>query len=122
MHKETEHNNVPPVRPIISGLGAITENISLFVEHHIKETSTKHPSYLQDTPHFLRVLQKINDGPKLPKNAMLVTGDITGAYANIPQDDGSQCLHEVLEEREEKNIPSAFLVSLMNLIQKYNIF
>ena len=53
---------------------------------------------------------------------MLVTGDITGAYANIPQDDGSQCLHEVLEEREDKNIPSAFLVSLMDLIQKYNIF
>ena len=67
VHKETKHNNVPPVRPIISGSGAITENISLFAEHHIKETSTKHPSYLQDIPHFLTVLQKINDGPKLPK-------------------------------------------------------
>ena len=26
--------------------------------------------------------------------------DVTGAYANIPQDGGSQCLHGVLEERE----------------------
>ena len=59
VHKETNHNNIPPVRPIISGSGSITENISLYVEHHIKESSIKHPSYLQDTPHFLRVVHKI---------------------------------------------------------------
>ena len=122
VHKETNHNNIPPVRPIISGSGSITENISLYVEHHIKEASMKHPSYLQDTPHFLRVVHKINSGRKLPNNSFLVTADITGAYANIPQDDGSQCLHEVLEERKDKTIPSAFLVKLMDLIQRYNIF
>ena len=123
VHKQSEHDkSVPPVRPIISGSGAITENISLYVEYHIKETSIKHPSYLQDTPHFLRVINKLNSGPKLPDNAMLVTADITGAYANIPQDDGSQCLHEALEEREDKTIPSEFIVKLMDLIQKHNIF
>ena len=122
VHKETKHDNIPPCRPIISGSGAITENISLYVEHHIKESSLKHPSYLQDTPHFLRVLNKINQGPKLPQNTMLVTSDITGAYHNIPQSDGSQCLFEVLEERKDKSVPSSFLVKLMDLIQKYNIF
>ena len=122
VHKETKHNNVPPVRPIISGSGSITENISLYVEHHIKEASVKHPSYLQDTPHFLRVVNKINSGPKLPDKSCLVTADITGAYANIPQEDGSKCLYEVLEEREDKTIPSAFIVKPMDLIQMYNIF
>ena len=29
VHKETEHNTVPPVRAIISGSRSITENISL---------------------------------------------------------------------------------------------
>ena len=53
---------------------------------------------------------------------MLVTSDIIGAYHNIPQDDGSDCLNEALEERTDKNIPSQFLVKLMDLIQKYNIF
>ena len=123
VHKQNEHGNiVPPVRPIISGSGSITENISLYVEHFIKETSTKHASYLQDTPHFLRVLNKLNSGPKLPDNAILVTADIIGAYANIPQEDGSLCLLESLEERQDKSIPSDFLVKLMDLIQKYNIF
>ena len=97
VHKQKEHDNsVPPVRPIISGSGSITENISLYVEHFIKETSTKHASYLQDTPHFLRVLNKLNSDSKLPDNAMLVTADIIGAYANIPQEDGSQCFLESL--------------------------
>ena len=76
VHKQNEHKEVPTVRPIISGSGSITENISLFVEHHIKDISIKHPSYLQDTPHFFRVINKINQGPKLPKNSMLVSSDI----------------------------------------------
>ena len=118
VHKQQEHNKTPPVRPIISGSGGITENISLYVEHHIKSMSILHPSYLQDTPHFLRVIHKINQGKKLPQNAMLVTSDIIGAYHNIPQDDGSDCLNEALEERTDKNIPSQFLVKSMDLIQK----
>ena len=45
--KQSEYGkNNPPVWPIISGSGAITENIGLYVEHHIKEKSIKHPSYL----------------------------------------------------------------------------
>ena len=53
---------------------------------------------------------------------MLVTLDVTGAYHNIPQDDGSDCLMEALEERVEKQIPSEFIVKLMDLVQKHNIF
>ena len=54
VHKQKEHYKIPPVRPIISGSGGITENISLYVEHHIKRISTLPPSYLQDTPHFFK--------------------------------------------------------------------
>ena len=116
------HEDIPPVRPIVSGLGSITENIGVYVEHHINKISTTHTSYLQDTPHFLRIINKINSGPKLQQNSMAVTTDITGAYTNISQYDGSECLLEALEERKDKKIPSQFIVSLMNLVQKYNIF
>ena len=121
-HKKKIHDNIPPVRPIISGSGAITENISVYVDHHIKDLSTKHKSYLQDTPHFLRIIDNVKQGPKLPANALLVTSDITGAYLNIPHEDGISCHNEVLEERDDKTIPSNFLVKLMELIQNYNIF
>ena len=52
VHKKHTPGETPPERPIISGSGSITENISLFVEHYLKETAKAHPSYLQDTPDF----------------------------------------------------------------------
>mgnify|MGYP006908646464 CR=1 FL=1 len=72
---------------------------------HINELSTHHATYLQDTPHFLRIIEKINKGPKLPLNAMIVTSDLTGAYKNIPQEDGIECLNEALEDRVNKRSP-----------------
>ena len=120
--KKHIHKETPPPRPIISGSGSITENISLYVEHFIKDISTKHASFLQDTPHFLRIIEKVNNGPKLPPNSMLVTSDITGAYQNIPQDDGIKCLNDALEERSNKTVPSYFIVKLMELVQSHNIF
>ena len=106
----------------MSGSGSITENISLLVEHHIKDISTKHASYLQDTPHFLRVIDKVNRRPKLPKNAMAVTADVTSAYHNIPQEDGINFLKEDLDERVDQSMPSDIICKLMDLVQRYNIF
>ena len=51
----------PPVRPLISGSNSVTENIEKYVEYHIKDSA----SYLQDTPDFLRLIDKINEGPTL---------------------------------------------------------
>ena len=95
--------------------------MNLYVEHHIN-LFTQHAAYLQDTPHFLRIIEKINIGPRLPPNTMIVTSDIIGAYQNIPHKDGSESLAEALEERVDKSIPTTFLVKLMDLIQNYNIF
>ena len=53
IHKEHEAGKAPPERPIISGNGSVTENISAYVDHHIKSLAVKHFSYLQDTPDFL---------------------------------------------------------------------
>ena len=122
IHKQHAPMTAPPPRPIISGSGSITENLGVFVENQIREISTQHSTYLLDTPHFLRVVQKINKGPRLPLNAMLVTSDIIGAYQNIPQEDGIDCLFEVLEERKNKEVPSEFISKLMELIQPCNLF
>ena len=51
----------------------------------------------------------MNQGPKLPNNAMIVTSDIVGAYQNIPQKDGLLSLHEALEERPCKDVLSSFM-------------
>jgi hypothetical protein len=122
IHKKHNVMEAPPPRPIISGSGSILENIGKYVEYHIKNIANKHESYLQDTPHFLRTIEQINGGPMLPQNAILVTIDIQGAYQNIPQDDGIECLLEELEEQTNHKIPPGFIARLMELILKHNIF
>ena len=122
VHKPHIENKAPPERPIISGSGSLTENPSLFVEYHLKDLTTKHDTYIQDTPDFLRKIEKINQEDKLPINALLVAINITGLFTNIPQDQSTQTAGEALYERENKNVPTEYIVRLLDLIQKNNIF
>ena len=88
VHKEHDHKSAPPVRPITSQSGSVCEGIATYVEHHIKHMATEHDSYIQDTPDFLRIIQKVNRGPKLGENTLLVTMDVDGLYTNIKHDNG----------------------------------
>ena len=68
----------------------MTENISAFVDFHIKALAVKHFSYLQDTPDFLRLLEtEVNNGDALPANTIIATIDVCGLYTNIPMRGGS---------------------------------
>ena len=122
VHKPHAHKTAPPVRPILSGSGSITEGIATFVEHHIQPLSVSHDTYLQDTPHFLRLIQNINKGPKLKKNAMLVTWDVEGLYTNIEHEDGLRCLQDILQDKNENEVPYQYIMKLMKIILYNNIF
>ena len=41
IHKKHDIGKAPPERPIISGSGSFTENIDMFVDHHIKQLENK---------------------------------------------------------------------------------
>ena len=86
VHKEYISGKAPSERAIVSCSGTFTENIAIYVEHHLQEIGTSHDTYLQDTPDFLRQLQQINLNEQLPENALLVVVDVIGLYTNIPQD------------------------------------
>ena len=122
IHKDHAHGETPPERPIVSGCGSIFENASKFVEHHISKISNTHPTYLQDTPDFLRCIDKINKEGKLSKKTLLATFDVIGLFTNIPKEEGLEALKEGLEERTEKEVPTEFLVRLMRMILENNFF
>jgi hypothetical protein len=100
----------------------VTENIEAYVQYLIKDISTQHQAYLQDTPDFLRYIEKINTGPALEDNQMLVTWDVVGLYNNIPHDEGLGSLQEGLDERNNPEIPTDYLIKLMEIILKNNLF
>ena len=122
VHKDHEPMTAPPPRPIVSGSGSTTENIAAFVDHHIKKISKQHHSYLQNTPDFLRYINKINCVPALEDDQILVTWDVEGLYNNIPHDEGLESLEEGLEKRKNPEIPTDYLIKLMDIILRNNLF
>ena len=122
VHKPHIEGKAPPERPIISGSGSFTENPSLFIEHHIKHLGKQHPSFLEDTPHFLREIEAINKEGKLPENALLVTMDATALFINTPQEEGAQSILEGLNENPHRKVPPSFITRLLEILQEFNIF
>ena len=76
-------------------------------------------SYVKDTYHFLGKLKQLG---KEPPNAILVTADVVSLYPSIPHDAGLKALHEKLEERNDKSLPMADLVSMADFVLKNNYF
>ena len=122
VHKKHEPMTAPPPRPIVSGSGSVTENIAAFVDYHVKDAAKEHHSYLQDTPDFLRYIERINQGPALENNQVLVTWDVVGLYNNILHEEGLDSMKEGLDERNNPEVPTDFLIKLMEIILKNNIF
>lgn len=81
------HSISVPGRPIISGIGTLTEGLSGYVDCILNPLLHKIPSYLQDSTHFLRI---INNMGTLPTEALLVIMDVTSQYTNIPHEEGAR--------------------------------
>ena len=122
VHKDHTEGQPPPVRPIVSCCGSITENASLFVEHHLKNIAKKHSSYIQDTPDFLRHIETLNRQGKLPPDTILVVMDVVGLFTNIPQEEGVECVRKSLQNRTDSNVTTEFIIRLLKIILEYNIF
>ena len=122
VHKPHSPPSLPPGRPIISGNGSVTENISKFVDFHVKDLVKSLPTYIQDTPDFLRNLEDLNQSSPVPDNAILVTIDVCALYTNIQKNDGLLAMQKALELRSDKTIPTDYLIDLLDIILSYNIF
>jgi hypothetical protein len=119
-----EGKKIPPVRLVISGCGSTTESASLFVDHHTKHIPTQLPSYIQDTPDFLRLLERENRAGKQNNGAFPVTIDVVGLYPNIPQAEGLIAFENMVSDpvNRDQTLPAGFLVLLLKCVLEYNVF
>ena len=53
---------------------------------------------------------------------MLVTFDVNGLFTNIVQKEGLQSMRKQLQERTAPQVPTEYLLSLMDIILNENIF
>ena len=122
-HKEIkEGEKLPPLRPIISNSGAITEQISHFVDLHARSQVTQMESFIEDTPDLLRMFEAENaQGPQV-EGSFPVTVDIVNMYGNIPTLDGLAAFEKAMDGRANKSVPTDFLVALLSQVLTGNIF
>ena len=93
-------HNVPG-RPVISNSSYFTENISSFLDFHLKPMAQKVKSYTQDTNYFLK---KIANLPHLPDDLILCKIDVVNLYLNTPPEEGLLTIRRVLDIRKGKII------------------
>ena len=117
------HKNIspPPGRPIISGNGMVTERISGFVSYFLNSLVSELPSYIQDTTHFLLELEKLKVDD-LPPDSFLATLDVVSLYPNIPHKEGCEASEYFLNKRLHPDIPTSFLMILINFVLTHNNF
>ena len=122
VHKDFPEGSIPPGRPIISGNGSITEQISRFVDHHTRDIVKHLPTYLEDTRDFLNMCEELNSEGGIPNDAIIVTIDVTALYTNICKEDAVLAMAEALHLRPDKTVPNSFLLELLNLVFTCNFF
>ena len=76
---------------------------------------------MEDTPDFIRKVEEYNK-KGLPANAMIVTLDVSGLFTNIPIKDGLASVEECLNERQNKDIPTGYLLTMIEIILQNIIF
>ena len=87
-----------PGRPVISNSGLFTENISAFLEYHLRLLPQKVKSFTKDTNDFLKKLNKLRD---LPEDLILCTIDVVGLYPNILPKEELEAIQKTLDKRQD---------------------
>ena len=58
----------------------------------------------------------------IPEDAILVTVDVSALYTNLNKGDSIEAVRKVLETRQDKSIPTDFIIKLLDLVLRHNIF
>ena len=107
-----------PGRAVISNSEYYAENISAFLEYHLKPIVQKVNSYIKGNNNFSR---KLNVLPSLPEDIISFPIDFVGLYPNIPHENGLVAMRKELDAREDNTVSTDCLIELAECVLKNNI-
>ncbi|XP_069493449.1 uncharacterized protein [Ambystoma mexicanum] len=117
IHKK--YINLPTSRPIINGIGSITEHISEYIDHQLQPLANSLASYIRDTTHIIQLIDNIpwND------NYWLVTMDVTALYTSILHEKGLLTTEYFLKTRSiSLNDHNNMILEMLQFTLQNNIF
>lgn len=121
VHKErTKWPNpkMPEGRPIVSDCGSETYNIGQFIDYFLKPFATNHASYVKDSFEFVSKIRSL----KVPKDCIIVTGDVTALYTNMNIDRSVEAVRNVFKLFPSPHRPDEAILKLLNLVLTRNEF
>ena len=112
------HKKDNPGRPIVNGIGSVTEKISAYVDTFLRKYTPRIPSYIKDTTHFLNILKHQN----IQSTDSLVTIDVKSLYTNIPHTEGIAAITRMIEETGLDTLQRMFICNLAHQVLTKNYF
>ena len=112
----TIHRENNPGRQIVSANGYQTEQISEFIDFHLRPFVENHPSHIKDTTDYLKIMKNLT----IPENTTLVIMDVSSLYINIPHDDIIAACRKIWEQRTVQEPPTECVVEILTLVLKNN--
>ena len=116
--KWPQPNRMPEGRPIVSDSGSESYRVSEFIDYYITPLSILHPSYIKDTSDFIAKIRLQH----VPKNALLVTADVTALYTNMDIPRTLEIVRETLLQHPETNRPDDYILRLLEITLYNNDF
>ena len=105
---------------MVSGSGGPTEKIAQFVDHLIGPLVSLSRSYIRDSTHMINILNNF----KILPDMLLCTLDVTSLYTNIPHNEGTQAVKELLATHRDTNaLPhNSYIIELLEVVLTSNYF
>ncbi|KAJ1202135.1 hypothetical protein NDU88_005936 [Pleurodeles waltl] len=113
-----ENKTDPPMRPIDSTIGALTEALSKYVEKFLNPRVALLPAFIRDTSHIIAKLEGL---PFNSTTQLLVTMDIDALYTNIPQKEAWLVVARLFE-KEGNTEHSSFILQCLNIVLRETFF
>ena len=109
---------IPPGRPIVSDCGSETYRTTEYLDFFLNPLSTRHPSYIKDTYHFISLVKNI----QVPPGSLLFSMDVKNLYTNIPIRAGINCVRRLFDKYPDPTRPDSQLLRLLDINLTKNDF
>ncbi|XP_056407822.1 uncharacterized protein LOC130303807 [Hyla sarda] len=115
------HKGLDPLkcRPIVSGVGNLTQNIGIYLDEVLRPFVLCLPSYLRDTMDLLLKIQDII----MEEDYWLCSIDVEALYSSIPHNFGINAVAHYLRSRSTHHAAhNQFILTLLEFVLNRNFF
>ena len=85
VHKPPREDlGIPPLREIVSCSGSTTEGLGKLIDIFTRPVDEACDSFLEDTPHLLRLIQQLNEAGPQPQGTYIFSLDVVALYPSVP--------------------------------------